>query len=322
MKEKDGIKTALSEIYLAGGCFWGVEAYMSRIDGVVDVTSGYANGNTENPTYEDLIYKNSGHAEAVHVLYDSDIITLYTLLSYYFRVIDPTSLNKQGYDFGVQYRTGIYYTDDSDLKVIEAKIREEQKKHSIQIQVEVCKLEHFYLAEEYHQDYLDKNPNGYCHIDLSMADTIVVDPNSYVKYSDSNLRKILTEKEYEVTQLNETEQAFNNEYWNKFDKGIYVDIASGEPLFASSDKFDSSCGWPSFTKPISADVILFKDDNTFTMARIEVRSRVGDSHLGHVFKDGPMEKGGLRYCINSAAIKFVPVDKMKELGYGYLINRI
>ncbi len=313
---------ALNEIYLAGGCFWGVEAYISRINGVIDVTSGYANGNTENPTYEDLIHKNSGHAETVRVSYDSNIVTLYTLLTYYFRIIDPTSLNKQGNDFGVQYRTGIYYTDDSDLKVIEAKIKEEQEKHSKRIQVEVYRLEHFYLAEEYHQDYLDKNPNGYCHIDLSVADTIVIDPNRYFKLSDEILRKTLTEEQYEVTQLNETERAFANEYWNKFDKGIYVDVATGEPLFASIDKFESSCGWPSFTKPISPDVLVFRNDDTITMLRTEVRSRVGDSHLGHVFNDGPIEKGGLRYCINSASIKFVSVDEMKELGYEHLINEI
>ena len=313
-------KNTMKEIYFAGGCFWGVEGYMSRINGVVDVSSGYANGDTENPKYEDLIYKNSGHAETVHILYDSNIVSLYVLLSHYFNIIDPISLNKQGNDIGVQYRTGIYYIDDFDLKVIESKIKEEQKKYSEQIQVEVCKLRNYYLAEEYHQKYLIKNPNGYCYIDLSLVDRIIIDPNLYMKPSNKDIRNILTEKQYEITQLNETEQAFNNEYWDKFDKGIYVDIVTGEPMFSSVDKFKSSCGWPSFSKPISLDVLIFTDDNTLNMPRTEVRSRVGNSHLGHVFADGPLEKGGLRYCINSAAIKFIPVDKRKEMGYGYLIT--
>ena len=312
----------INEIYFAGGCFWGIEAYMSRINGVVDVSSGYANGNTENPKYEDLIYKNSGHAETVHILYDSNIVSLYVLLSHYFNIIDPISLNEQGNDIGIQYRTGIYYIDASDLKVIESKIKEEQKKYSKLIQVEVYKLRNYYLAEEYHQKYLIKNPNGYCHIDLLLADRIIIDPNLYIKSSDEDIRNILTEKQYEITQLNETEQAFANEYWDMFDKGIYVDVATGEPLFASIDKFKSSCGWPSFSKPISPDVLIFTDDNTFNMLRTEVRSRVGNSHLGHVFTDGFLEKGGLRYCINSAAIKFIYVDEMKELGYEYLINVI
>ncbi len=308
----------LDEIYLAGGCFWGLEAYMSRLYGVYDVTSGYANGLTENPKYEDLIYNNSGHAETVHVLYDSRYVDLKTLLNYYFRVIDPTSLNKQGNDQGIQYRTGIYYTDEKDLKVIQEVMTGQQKKYDKPIVVEVEPLTQYYLAEPYHQDYLKKNPNGYCHIDLDLAYKPFIDVDKYPKPDDAVLKEKLTEIQYKVTQENETEYAFSNEYWETFDSGIYVDVVTGEPLFSSRDKFESGCGWPSFTKPISEEVVNYKEDHSYNMVRIEVRSRSGDTHLGHVFNDGPKELGGLRFCINSASIKFIPYDKMDELGYGYL----
>ena len=308
----------IKKIYLAGGCFWGVEAYMKRIDGVIDANSGYANGITENPTYEDVIYNGTGHAETVEVIYNSEKINLETLLKYYFRIIDPTSLNKQGNDKGTQYRTGIYYTDLEDKEIIEKEITLLQKNYPKKIMVEVMPLIRFDLAEDYHQDYLKKNPNGYCHIDLSKADNIIIDENKYTKLSDNELKSKLTEKQYKVTQLGDTERAFNNEYWDFFESGIYVDVTTGEPLFSSKDKFNSQCGWPSFSKPIAPEVLNYHRDSSFNMERVEVVSRVGKAHLGHVFDDGPREFGGLRYCINSAAIEFIPLKNMEEKGYGYL----
>jgi len=312
--------STFKEIYFAGGCFWGVEAYMERINGVYDATSGYANGNTENPSYEDLLYRESGHAETVHVIYDSTKVDLETLLTYYFKVIDPTSLNKQGNDKGTQYRTGIYYVNDGDLDIISEFVAKEQSKYDKEIVVEVQPIEHYYLAEDYHQDYLYKNPNGYCHIDLSLADEIIIDPALYPIPNDEVLKEQLTDIQYRVTQLGETETAFSNEYWDTFDAGIYVDVVTGEPLFSSVDKYDSGCGWPSFTKPISEFVVEYYQDNSYNMKRIEVRSRSGDTHLGHVFSDGPEDKGGLRYCINSASIRFVPLEEMESEGYDYLVK--
>lgn len=308
----------LKTMYLAGGCFWGLEAYMERIYGVADVISGYANGSTENPTYEDVSKKNTGHAETLKIQYDPARVSLDNLLDYYLQVIDPTSLNKQGNDVGTQYRTGIYFTDEKDREIIEKKLEDEQKKYKDKIVVEVEKLSNFYEAEAYHQDYLDKNPYGYCHIDLRKANEIIIDKEKYKKPSDDFLRKRLTNIQYNVTQKSDTEQPFSNKYWNSEKKGIYVDIVTGEPLFVSSDKFNSGCGWPSFSKPISKDVVMYSSDNSYNMDRVEVRSRAGGSHLGHVFEDGPKESGGLRYCINGAALRFIPLEEMDKEGYGYL----
>ncbi len=309
----------VKEIYLAGGCFWGLEAYMERIEGVKEVTSGYANGKTENPTYEDVSYFNTGHAETVRVVYDASIIGLPAILKYYFKVIDPLSENQQGNDIGLQYRTGIYTTDKNDIALIESYIDQEQLKYERPIQVEVSMLLNYGPAEEYHQDYLKKNPNGYCHINLDSAYVPLIDPNKYPKPTDEVLKKKLTEAQYSVTQLGETERAFGNEYWDLYESGLYVDVATGEPLFSSRDKFDSACGWPSFSKTIVPEVVTYDKDTSFNMVRVEVRSRSGDSHLGHVFEDGPLELGGKRFCINSASILFIPLSQMAELGYNEFI---
>ena len=310
--------TKSKDIYLAGGCFWGIEAYVEKIPGVLDAVSGYANGNTENPSYEDLVYHNSGHAETVKVTYNPDEISLKTLLKYYLRVVDPTSLNKQGNDRGTQYRSGVYYTDEADKQIIEDVLKKEQDNYQAPIVVEVLPLKQFFKAEEYHQDYLKKNPTGYCHIDLNKASEPIIDEDKYKKPSDEELKDKLSDTQYNVALKNDTERAFSNEYWDNFEKGIYVDITSGEPLFSSTDKFSSGCGWPSFSKPISKDLINYLEDNSFNMHRTEVRSRSADIHLGHVFNDGPKESGGLRYCINSASLRFIPYEKMDEEGYGYL----
>ncbi len=312
----------LKEIWLAGGCFWGVEAYMARIYGVADVTVGYANGHTENPTYDDVCHKHTGHAETVYIKYDPERIDLKTLLEHYFKIIDPTTVNRQGNDRGSQYRTGIYYTDTGDVETINAVMRKEQEKYAKPLAVEVLPLNGYYPAEEYHQGYLEKNPGGYCHVDFSSLEeqqTISVNPGLYKKPEDAVLKRLLTEKQYAVTQQNSTERPFSNEYWNTHEKGIYVDITTGEPLFSSTDKFDSGCGWPSFSRPIDPVVVKTREDGSFGMVRTEVRSRAGDAHLGHVFEDGPADKGGLRYCINSASLRFIPLASMEKEGYAEFI---
>lgn len=313
----------LKDIYFAGGCFWGVEEYFSRIPGVYGVTSGYANGTTENPTYEEVCYRNTGHAETVHVQYDPAIISLKTLTRQFFKIIDPTSINRQGNDRGDQYRSGVYYTDEADKEIIRSVFDEVRRNYKNKIVTELVPLQHYYLAEDYHQDYLEKNPKGYCHIDFSSLDDIEledtlelkVDPAKYPKPSDDEITAMLTPKQYNVTQNSGTEPAFGNEYFSNHRAGIYVDIVTGEPLFSSVDKYDSGSGWPSFTKPIDPDVIVEYQDTSHGMVRTEVRSRVGDSHLGHVFPDGPTEKGGLRYCMNSLALRFIPCERMEKEGY-------
>ncbi len=313
----------MSEIYLAGGCFWGTEKYLSLIRGVLSTQVGYANGETENPTYEDVCQRNTGHAEAVRVVYDSALLPLSFLLELYYESIDPFSHNRQGGDRGTQYRTGIYYVDDADLQKIERSMTELQKRFDKPLAIEVEPLRNFTPAEEYHQKYLDKNPNGYCHISnakFEIAAKALVNPAVYQVPDADTLQKILTVDQYAVTQNNATEPPYRNAFWNSFQTGIYVDVTSGEPLFSSSDKFESGCGWPSFSKPIDPGVLREKQDATHGMHRIEVRSRVGDAHLGHVFNDGPSQVGGLRYCINSSALRFIPKEEMEKEGYGDLLS--
>ena len=317
-----GKSDTIQKIYFAGGCFWGVEEYFSRIEGVLDSVSGYANGQTENPTYEDIIKGDTGYTETVEVTYDEKVVSLEQLIGYFLKVVDPVSVNRQGNDIGDNYRSGIYTLRETDTLVISTLLSIEQNKYDKPIVIENEPLDSFYVAEEYHQDYLKKNPNGYCHIDLNAYEegVIVIDPNNYKKPSDEYLKENLTDIQYRVTQLNETERAFSNEYFDNKEPGIYVDVATGEPLFSSRDKYDSGCGWPSFTRPIVEEVVKYKADTSYNMIRQEVRSRSGDSHLGHVFEDGPEDQGGLRYCINSASIRFIPLADMEKEGYGYLLS--
>ncbi len=307
MSNKDNMRT----IYLAGGCFWGVEGYFSRLSGINDAQSGYANGNTDNTDYNRL--KQTEHAETVKIDYDISIISLEEILMHYFGIIDPKSLNKQGNDVGIQYRTGVYYTDDKDKAIIDKVFDEQTRKHS-QIVVECQKLEHFILAEEYHQDYLDKNPNGYCHINLSDANKPLFD-NKYKNPDDDKLKIELDNLSYAVMRESATEKPHSSELNAEYRKGIYVDKITGEPLFVSQDKFDAGCGWPSFSKPILTDKIVYIEDNSHGMKRIEVRSKSGNNHLGHVFNDGPKDMGGLRYCINGVSLRFIPYEDMDEQGY-------
>ena len=302
----------MAEIYLAGGCFWGLEEYFSRITGVTDTTVGYANGQVESTNYQ-LIHQ-TDHAETVHVTYDENLVSLREILLYYFRVIDPLSINKQGNDVGRQYRTGIYYTKDIDVSVINEVVKEQDRQFGQKIAVEVEPLRHYVLAEDYHQDYLKKNPGGYCHINVNDAYQPLVDPGQYEKPSENALKENLSEEAYQVTQHAATERPFHNEYFATFEEGIYVDVTTGEPLFFAGDKFDAGCGWPSFTRPIAKDVIKYYQDKSHGMERIEVRSRSGNAHLGHVFTDGPQDQGGLRYCINSAALRFIKKEELDSPG--------
>ena len=314
----------LKEIYFAGGCFWGVEEYFSRIPGVYDAVSGYANGNTEQPTYEEVCSDNTGFAETVRVRYDPAVVSLRILTGQYFKIIDPVSVNRQGNDRGTQYRTGIFYTEEKDCASIRPVMAEIQKDYSGPLAVELAPLQNFYPAEDYHQDYLQKNPGGYCHIDFSSLEDLTVRANGTVgiRIPEKELREELTPLQYDVTRNAATERPFTGEYWDSKEPGLYVDIVTGEPLFTSADKFDSGCGWPSFTKPIEPEAVTQQEDNSHGMNRVEVRSHDGDSHLGHVFEDGPRESGGLRYCINSASLRFIPLSRMEEEGYGDYIPQV
>jgi len=333
--------TPQREIYFAGGCFWGVEEFFSRIPGVLETSVGYANGTTPYPDYRSVCSGLTGHAETVRVVYDPELVSLSALTRQFFKIIDPTSINRQGNDTGTQYRTGIYYSDASEKQELASLMAELQSDCAIPFAVELLPLQVFWLAEEYHQKYLKKNPGGYCHIDFSSLDELhaetsgkneensehgdassqlsaVLSPNRYPKPTEGELRKKLSPEAYNVTQKSGTECAFTGQFWNHAEPGIYVDVVTGEPLFSSSDKFDSGCGWPSFSRPIDDAVICFRLDMSHGMRRVEVRSRAGDSHLGHVFDDGPQERGGLRYCINSASLRFIPYERMEKEGYGAL----
>lgn len=331
---KANMKEGYKEIYLAGGCFWGVEKYFASINGVIATDVGYANGNTENPTYEDVVYRNTNHAETVHIVYDENIVSLPFILDMYYKIIDPTSVNKQGNDRGIQYRTGIYYLDDTQKNIAENSLKELAKQYKGQkIAIELLPITNYYKAEEYHQSYLDKNPFGYCHIGKDKFEEAkkAVDRNlhnnisykkEFVQPSEDELKEKLTAMQYKVTQKNGTEPPFRNEYWDNKRKGIYVDITTGEPLFSSKDKYDSGSGWPSFTKPIDGTELAENRDTSHGMVRTEVRSKFGDSHLGHLFNDGPKDKGGMRYCINSASLRFIPKEDMIKEGYGHLIHLV
>ncbi|WP_409449814.1 peptide-methionine (R)-S-oxide reductase MsrB [Chryseobacterium sp.] len=315
----------LKEVYFAGGCFWGTEHFFQQIRGVVSTEVGYANGNKKNPTYEEVVSHTTGFTEAVKVKYDSDEVDLKLLIDLYFKTIDPTSLNKQGNDRGDNYRTGIYSTDKETEAIIKEEVQKLAKNYSKPIVVETIPLKNFYAAENYHQDYLEKNPRGYCHIEPGLFE-MAKNANppkknvGYKKQDKAVLKQKLTAEQYKVTQENATERPFENEYWDETREGIYVDITTGEPLFISTDKFESGCGWPSFSKPITQKLIKENVDNSVGMTRTEVRSKTGDAHLGHVFDDGPKDKGGLRYCINSASLKFIPKAEMKAKGYGDYIS--
>lgn len=320
-QKKEGIEV----IYLAGGCFWGMEKLMQSIPGVIDVVSGYANG-VDNlvPTYNRVIQGDTGYRETVRVEYDPGIVSLDALLFAYFNVIDPTIENAQGNDRGTQYQTGVYYADDVSRETVE-RIAAIERERTPDFVVEIEPLERFYDAEEYHQDYLDKNPYGYCHIspvEMEEARQMIVDPGKYQRPTNEEIRAMLTDLQYEVTQNAHTESPFTSDYYLSKEPGIFVDVVTGEPLFSSREKFESGTGWPSFTAPIDENTIRYIEDNSLGMRRVEVRSRAGNSHLGHVFYDDPSSPTGTRFCINGAALRFIPLEEMEGEGYGYLLDYV
>ena len=317
------METTENVIYLAGGCFWGMEQLMQSIPGVIDAESGYANGTCEvDADYKTVCKGETGFRETVRVEYDPGQVSLDALLLAYFYVIDPTVENRQGNDIGSQYQTGVYYTNDKAKETVE-RIAEIERGRIEKFFVEIGPLKNYYPAEEYHQNYLEKNPNGYCHIpraEMELFSRLCIDPGDYKKPAAESIRDKLTAEQHRVTQESGTERAFTGEFWDKFEKGIYVDVVTGEPLFSSTDKYESGCGWPAFTKPIEGPAVVEKEDLSHGMRRTEVRSRAGDSHLGHVFTGDPESPNGVRYCINSAALRFVPYEKMEAEGYGYLLH--
>lgn len=311
-------------IYLAGGCFWGTAHLFSLVPGVSESESGYANSIIVNPTYQEVCSGKTHAAETVKIVYDPDEVSLSSILRLYFKSIDPLSINKQGGDVGTQYRTGIYYSDPSDAPVIEAELATLARRHKQPLAIEFGPLQNFYPAEEYHQQYLYKNPNGYCHVNPSLfKEAKNLRRNKEYSYaseeSQDDLRRRLTPLQWEVTQNGATERPFTNEYDHEFRPGIYVDIIDGTPLFVSSEKYDSGCGWPAFSRPIDDSLISEHLDMSYGRIRTEVRSAKSGSHLGHVFQDGPADRGGLRYCINSASLRFIPKEDMEKEGYADML---
>lgn len=306
----------------AGGCFWCMVAPFDEFPGVIKVVSGYTGGHVPNPTYEQVCRGDTGHVEAVQITYDPKVLPYELLLEMFWRQIDPTDAGGQFCDQGSSYRTAIFYHTPEQKAAAEAskKALAESGRFDKPIVTPILPAREFWPAEDYHQHFYKKNPAHYKRYCSASGRDEFIRKHWSRQESPESLKKRLTEMQYYVTQQNGTEPPFQNEYWNETREGIYVDVVSGEPLFSSLDKYDAGCGWPSFTRPLAKDLLEERVDTSHGMVRTEVRSKLSDSHLGHVFDDGPREAGGRRYCINSAALRFIPKEDLEKEGYGQYLG--
>ena len=302
----------------AGGCFWCMVKPFDEQPGIIKVVSGYTGGHKENPTYKEVCSETTGHYEAVQITFDPEIFPYEQLLELYWAQIDPTDAGGQFADRGDSYRTAIFYHNEHQKALAEESKRqlEASGRFSESIATQILPAKPFYEAEDYHQGYYKKNKFRYAMYRRGSGRDRFIKENWKDFGRDEQLKTTLTPIQYEVTQNDATEPPFRNEFWDHTEDGIYVDIVSGEPLFSSTDKYDAGCGWPSFTKAINKDEVKENMDVSHNMVRTEVRSKTANSHLGHLFDDGPQDAGGLRYCINSAALRFVPKEDLEKEGYG------
>ncbi|MFC4404409.1 peptide-methionine (S)-S-oxide reductase MsrA [Gracilibacillus xinjiangensis] len=306
----------IEKAVFAGGCFWCMVEPFDEQPGIINIVSGYTGGDKPNPTYEEVCTNTTGHREAVEITFNPDIFPYENLLKLFWQQIDPTDPGGQFNDRGESYKTAIYYTTEEQKKLAEASKQRlaDSGKFDQPIVTDILPAKPFYAAEEKHQDYYKKQRFHYQLYKKGSGRADFIKNHWKKQYTKDELKQKLTPIQYHVTQENGTERPFMNEYWDNNKQGIYVDIVSGEPLFSTTDQYDAGCGWPSFTKPLNRQRLKENLDTSHGMRRIEVRSDAADSHLGHIFDDGPIDKGGMRYCINSAALRFIPKEKLSEEG--------